>query len=99
MLATPRAIGDARAVTPSHRIALEVTAPAELFTETGLEIKRRSPLPRTLPVGYTNGSIGYVPIPEAYPEGGYEVTHACQVGPEAAGIITETAITLLKRLT
>jgi hypothetical protein len=74
-----------------------VTAPAEIFTETGMEIKRRSPLPRTLPVGYTNGSIGYVPIPAAYPEGGYEVTHACRVGPEAAGMITETWVELLRR--
>jgi hypothetical protein len=75
-----------------------VTAPAELFTETGMEIKRRSPLPRTLPVGYANGSIGYVPTPAAYPEGGYEVTHACQVGPEAAGIIADTAVALLERV-
>jgi len=75
-----------------------VTAPGEIFTETGMETKRRSPLPRTLPVGYANGSIGYVPIPAAYPEGGYEVTHACQVGPDAAGIIADTWTTLLSRL-
>jgi hypothetical protein len=74
------------------------TAPAELFTEIGMEIKRRSPVPFTLPVGYTNGSIGYVPIPAAYPEGGYEVTHACRVAPEAAGIITETLIDHLARI-
>lgn len=72
-----------------------VTAPAEIFTETGMAIKRRSPLPYTLYAGYTNGSIGYVPVPEAYPEGGYEVTHACRVGPEAAGIITEASLELL----
>lgn len=72
-----------------------VTAPAELFTETGIKIKRRSLLPRTLAVGYTNGAIGYVPTPEAYPEGGYEVTHACQVAPEAEGQIVETSLELL----
>jgi neutral ceramidase len=75
-----------------------VTAPAEVFTETGMEIKRRSPLPRTLPVGYANGSIGYVPILAAYPEGGYEVTHACQVGPEAAGMIADTSVMLLNQV-
>jgi neutral ceramidase len=73
-----------------------VTAPGEIFTETGMEVKRRSPLPRTCYVAYTNGTIGYVPIPAAYPEGGYEVTHACRVGPEAAPMITETSLRLLE---
>lgn len=72
-----------------------VTAPGEIFTETGLEVKRRSPLPHTCFVAYTNGAIGYVPVPSAYPEGGYEVTHACQVGPDAAGIIAEQSLALL----
>ncbi|HZT43098.1 MAG TPA: hypothetical protein VFA07_13095 [Chthonomonadaceae bacterium] len=74
------------------------TAPGEIFTETGMEVKRRSPLPQTCFVGYTNGAIGYVPIPAAYAEGGYEVTHACRVGPEAAGMITETALHLLQEV-
>ncbi len=72
-----------------------VTAPGEIFTETGMEVKRRSPLPHTCFVGYTNGSIGYVPVPAAYAEGGYEVTHACRVAPEAAGMIEETSLRLL----
>jgi hypothetical protein len=72
-----------------------VTAPGEIFTETGMEVKRRSPLPRTCFVAYTNGAVGYVPVPSAYAEGGYEVTHACRVGPEAAGIVQETALSLL----
>lgn len=76
-----------------------VTAPGEIFNETGTEVKRRSPLPRTCYVAYTNGTIGYVPIPAAYPEGGYEVTHACRVGPEAAPMITETSLRLLEAIT
>jgi hypothetical protein len=72
------------------------TSPGEIFTETGMEVKRRSPLPKTCFVGYTNGTIGYVPIPPAYAEGGYEVTHACRVGPASAGMITETALRLLE---
>lgn len=75
-----------------------VTAPGEIFTETGMEVKRRSPLPRTCYVAYTNGTIGYVPIPAAYPEGGYEVTHACRVGPQAAGMIAETSLMLLQQV-
>ncbi len=75
-----------------------VTAPGEIFTEVGMEIKRRSPLGRTGCVAYTGGNIGYVPIPGAYAEGGYEVTHACRVGPEAAGMIVEASLALLAEL-
>ena len=49
-------------------------------------------------VGYTNGSIGYVPTVDAYPEGGYEVTHACQVDPEAGGMINENCLALLRQV-
>jgi hypothetical protein len=75
-----------------------VFAPGEIFTETGMTVKRQSPLSRTCFAGYTDGSIGYVPVPEAYPEGGYEVTHACRVAPAAAGMITETSLELLRRV-
>jgi len=44
----------------------------------------------------TNDSIGYVPIPEAYADGGYEVTHASQVDPEAAGILREECLAALQ---
>src|SRR5207302_4848041 len=75
-----------------------VFAPGEIFTETGMTVKRQSPLPRTCFAGYTDGSIGYVPVPEAYPEGGYEVTHACRVAPESAGIVRDTTLGLLNRV-
>ncbi len=71
------------------------TSPGEIFTQTGMAITQQSPISNTLFAGYTNGSIGYVPVPSAYPEGGYEVTHACRVAAEAAGIIESTALTLL----
>lgn len=74
------------------------TAPAEVFNQIGSEIKERSPFSDTFFLGYANGSIGYIPVPEAYPEGGYEVTHASQVNPEAAGIITHGCLELLGRL-
>ncbi len=73
------------------------TGPGEIFCEIGLAVKRDSPLPHTMYVSNTNGSVGYVPVPEAYPEGGYEVSHASRVGPEAAGMLTDTALALLKR--
>jgi neutral ceramidase len=75
-----------------------VTAPAEIFTENGEYVKRNSPFEHTFFVGYTNGSIGYVPTREAYPEGGYEVTHACQVDPEAGDLINAGCLELLAEL-
>lgn len=80
-------------------------APAELFVEIGLEIKRRARLPNVLTLGYANGCIGYVPTPASYPNGGYEVDVAhkgygklAAVAPSAAGTIVDTALSLLDTL-
>ena len=75
-----------------------VTAPGEIFNQIGVQIKKDSPFKHTWFVSCANGSIGYVPIPEAYAEGGYEVTHASQVAPEAAGILTASCLSLLKTI-
>jgi len=74
------------------------TAPAEVFNEIGVAVKTRSPFSDTFFLGYANGSIGYVPVPEAYPEGGYEVEYASQVNPGGAGAITEGCLQLLRTL-
>ena len=50
--------------------------PGEIFVETGLAIAEASPFSLTLPVGYANGAIGYVPTSEEVPYGGYEVLDA-----------------------
>jgi hypothetical protein len=75
-----------------------VTAPGEIFTEIGQSIVARSPFPHTLYAGYTDGTIGYVPTRAAYPEGGYEVSHACQVAPEAGEMIEAESVRLLASL-
>lgn len=75
-----------------------VTVPGELFCEIGMRIKAASPFPHTLIAGYANGSVGYLPTAEAYPEGGYEVTHACRVDPAAGQMIETEATRLLRRL-
>ena len=75
-----------------------VTTPAEVFNEIGVQVKMASPFANTFFVGYANDSIGYIPVPEAYAEGGYEVVHASQVAPEAAGILAEACIHLLMTL-
>ncbi|MDE2928874.1 MAG: hypothetical protein OXT71_21020 [Acidobacteriota bacterium] len=45
----------------------------EIFFETGLAIKERSPLKHTLPLGYTNSSVSYLPRKVDYPEGGWQL--------------------------
>ena len=75
-----------------------VTAPGEIFTQIGSEVKARSPFAETFFVGYANGSIGYVPVPEAYADGGYEVNDASQVDPGAAAILTEGCLDRLRAL-
>jgi hypothetical protein len=73
-------------------------APGEIFNQIGVQVKEGSPFANTFFVGYANDSIGYIPIPEAYPDGGYEVTHASKVDPEAAGILADGCIKLLQKL-
>ena len=46
--------------------------PFETFAEIGLDLKRRSPFPRTMVIGIANGSYGYLPTPEQHRLGGYE---------------------------
>jgi neutral ceramidase len=52
---------------------LGITAiPFETFTETGLELKAKSPLKQTFNISLANGSYGYLPTPEQHKLGGYE---------------------------
>ncbi|CAM5459305.1 hypothetical protein [Leifsonia shinshuensis] len=82
------------AVALTSRIAI-VTAPGEVFTELGDRVLAGSPFPFTIYSGYTNGSINYIPTREAYDQGGYEVTHACQVAPEAGDELVSESVGLL----
>ncbi len=74
------------------------TAPGEIFNELGRRVKQASPFRDTFFVSNTNGTIGYVPVPEAYSQGGYEVNHAGQVEPEAAGTLVAACGDLLASL-
>lgn len=68
----------------SKRVSLEIqamriadtllwTVPGELFQAFALEVRARSPFPRTCGVELANGYHGYICTPEAYEGGGYEV--------------------------
>jgi hypothetical protein len=46
---------------------------SETFFETGLEIRERSPLPDTFVLAVTNGTIGYLPRAQDYPQGGWSL--------------------------
>ena len=46
--------------------------PFEVFAETGLELKQKSPLKPMFTIELANGSYGYLPTPEQHELGGYE---------------------------
>jgi hypothetical protein len=82
-----------------------VAAGAEIFVRTGLEVKQRSPFANTMFAAYTNGSLSYIPLPEDYPRGGYEVNEAylgyrlpAPVASSGAGMVLEIALALLKNV-
>jgi len=68
--------------------------PCEPFAEIALAIKARSPFPHTWFGGYTGGWSGYIPVPEEYPRGGYEV-ETSPFTPEAAGRVVEGVLAAL----
>ena len=49
-----------------------VSAPCEVFAETGLALKENSPLPDTFHIELANGYGGYLPTKEQHELGGYE---------------------------
>lgn len=53
-----------------------VGIPCEVFTEIGLELKRRSPIQPTFCVSLANGYNGYLPTPQQHRWGGYETWRA-----------------------
>jgi hypothetical protein len=69
--------------------------PAEPFAEIGLAIKARSPFPHTWFGGYVGGWSGYIPTPEEYPRGGYEVDTS-PFTPDAAARVVEGVVSALE---
>jgi hypothetical protein len=71
--------------------------PFEVFAETGLEIKAKSPCKPSFTIELANGSYGYLPTPEQHQLGGYETWLSTnRVEPDASRKIVAELITLLR---
>ena len=75
--------------------------PCEVFAETGLAIKERSPFEATFTIELANGYNGYLPSKQQHEWGGYETWDArsSQLEVEAEGKIRAEAVRLLENLT
>ncbi|MBU6402680.1 MAG: neutral/alkaline non-lysosomal ceramidase N-terminal domain-containing protein [Verrucomicrobia bacterium] len=69
----------------------------EVFNEIGQAIKTASPFPRTVVITHCNGAAGYLPIRQAYLEGGYEV-ESSPFAPSAADLVIREVLRLLNAL-
>lgn len=69
----------------------------EPFCEIGLAVKAKSPFPRTMMCGYTNGRMAYLPTAEEWTKGGYEVENS-PFGQGAAQALTHEILSTLETL-
>ena len=68
-----------------------VFLPGEPFVQIGLDIEEAAPFEHTLVAGYCENSVGYIPPPSAFDEGGYET------GPGRWSYLDQAAASLLKK--
>ena len=73
--------------------------PGEPFTEIGMEIRARSPFPRTLVVSHAMGRCGYVPLKDCFARGGYETLPVAGGGSheDTAEILVQCCLRVLGR--
>jgi neutral ceramidase len=73
--------------------------PFETLVEIGLDLKKRSPFPKTMVIGLANGRHGYLPTPEQHKLGGYETWIGTnQVEEHASVFITNHLLEMLAEL-
>jgi len=73
--------------------------PFETFVDIGLDLKHRSPFPRTMVLGIANGYNGYLPTPVQHRLGGYETWLGTnRVQQDASVIITNELLDMLDEL-
>ena len=77
-----------------------VGIPCEVFVETGLAIKKQSPLKPTFTIELANGYNGYLPTPDQHALGGYETWRAksSYLSVDAEPAIRRTALKLLEEV-
>jgi hypothetical protein len=76
-----------------------VAIPCEVFTETGLEIKAKSPFRTTFTMELANGHYGYLPTPEQHELGGYETWMGTNLlEKESSRKIATAVLDMLQRL-
>ena len=68
-------LAEVQVIALSDDLAI-VALPGEIFVELGLALKKASPFKHTIIAELANGSVGYVPNREAYPQGNYEIVSA-----------------------
>lgn len=74
--------------------------PCEVFTETGLSLKERSPLKPSFNIELANGHYGYLPTPRQHDLGGYETwLGTCILEKEASIKIEDRLLELLNQVT
>ncbi|MBN1901955.1 neutral/alkaline non-lysosomal ceramidase N-terminal domain-containing protein [Candidatus Sumerlaeota bacterium] len=89
-------------VTLGNKVAFLVL-PGEVLVDIGVNIKKMSPFPYTLIIGYGNGNVGYIPTKDAFKEGGYEPYQApvyygyCGFDPSVEDVLMENLSPLLSR--
>lgn len=75
-----------------------VSFPAEVFSEIGLAVKKRSPFSRTFVIGLADESdVGYLPTAEEFKEENYEVLGS-PFSPKAEQACIDASLSLLERL-
>ncbi len=75
------------------------TLPFEVLVEIGLDLKQRSPFPKTMVIGIANGTHGYLPSPEQHKLGGYETwLGTCRVQVDSSVILTDHLLEMLAEL-
>ena len=74
-----------------------VTMPGELFTEFGIDLKKRSPFPNTMLIELANIDIAYIPTLQGFHEGDYEAINS-RVAPGSGEKMIEAALEMLKEL-
>src|SRR5690606_3542643 len=73
--------------------------PFEVFAETGLEIKDKSPFAHTFTIELANGTYGYLPTPGQHKLGGYETWISTKkVKKQATVKIVDTLLMLFREL-